>query len=408
MKPGYKQTEIGKIPEEWEMVRLGEVVNYSKGRKPNIILEKHEKSFEPYLTAESMRTGVFNLWCEIDEDVIKVKSNDIIFIWDGSFSGDVFTGFCGVLASTMVKIDPRQNNLDKKYLFYFLKTKFKLFNSTTTGTSIPHISKSIFTSLKLPLPPLPEQQRIAEVLSTVDSAIKKTAEIITKTQALKKGLMQQLLTRGIGHTKFKQTEIGKIPEEWEVVRLGSVAKKFISGGTPSTSKPEYWNGKIPWMRSAHIKGRFVDWGEKYISEEGFKNSATNLVPGKNILVATRVCIGRVAINKIDIAISQDLTGVVVDKDKVNFEYLYWTLLYFENTMKSWTQGSTIKGVLRNDLQNLKLPLPPLPEQQKIAEILSAVDEKIEAGRKKKEKLEQLKKGLMQDLLTGRVRVKYEA
>ena len=201
------------------------------------------------------------------------------------------------------------------------------------------------------------------------------------------------------------TTTTKIPEDWKIVKLGEITTDMLGGGTPSTSKAEYWGGDIAWMTSAHIDGREIWKGQKYITEEGLKKSATNLIPKDNLLVATRVGIGKAAINRIDIAISQDLTGVIVDKKKTTPEFLYWYLANNQAKLKSLAQGSTIKGVLRSDLARLKLPLPPISEQKKIAEILSAVDENIALEKERKAKLEKVKKGLMNDLLTGKKRVK---
>jgi len=159
------------------------------------------------------------------------------------------------------------------------------------------------------------------------------------------------------------------------------------------------------MTSAHISNREITFGQKYISEEGLKNSATKLIPKNNILVATRVGIGKIAINKIEIAISQDLTGILVKSEIILSDYLYWFLLAEKNRLKVLAQGSTIKGILKADLAKLKLPLPPLPEQKKIADILSTADQKLELIRERKSKLNRVKKGLMNDLLSGKRRVK---
>ncbi|RLG00145.1 restriction endonuclease subunit S, partial [Thermococci archaeon] len=228
------------------------------------------------------------------------------------------------------------------------------------------------------------------------------------TERLKKGMMQELLSKGIGHKEFKDTKIGRIPKEWEVVRLSDISLGFIGGGTPSTLNPNYWNGDIAWMTSAHINGRVITNGQKYITKKGLENSATNIIPKDNLLVATRVGIGKTAINKIDIAISQDLTGVIIDKNKSIPDFLYWYITNNKRKLKYLAQGSTIKGILKKELGRLKIPLPPLPEQKKIAEILSTVDKKLELERERKKKLERIKRGLMNDLLTGKRRVKVDA
>ncbi len=414
LKLGYKLTEIGEIPKEWEVVRLGDISEVTGGGTPSTSIKEYWGGAIPFVIPTDI-TNLKNNFLEQTANYITelgLKNSSAKVIPEGAIllTSRATIGFCAInkvpmttnqgFASLICK-----DEVHNQYFLYYLRFVRNKLESLASGSTFKEVSKTSLRKLKIPLPPLPEQQKIAEILSTVDEAIQKTNEIIQKTQELKKGLMQQLLIRGIGHTKFKQTEIGEIPEEWEIVRLREVAIKFISGGTPSMSRPEYWNGSIPWMRSASISNRFVDSGEKYITEEGLKSSSANIVPKGNVLVATRVCIGNVAINRIDIAISQDLTGVVLEGQKVLQEYVYWVLRITENRIKSLVQGSTIKGVLREDLKNIELPLPPLTEQQKIAEILLAVNEKIEVERQRKEKLEELKRGLMQVLLTGKVRVK---
>jgi type I restriction enzyme S subunit len=199
---------------------------------------------------------------------------------------------------------------------------------------------------------------------------------------------------------FQDTPAGEIPKDWEAKRVKDVATDLVGGGTPSTTCKDYWNGNIAWMTSAHINGMIVTKGQKYITRQGLENSATNIVPKENLLVATRVGIGKVAVNKIDIAISQDLTGVIVDKNRADPNFLYWVLFNNSQKLKSLAQGSTIKGVLRDDLGKLRLPMPSkLSEQRGIVEVLGVVDSAIELADKVIAKTGRLKKGLMQQLLT---------
>ncbi len=201
------------------------------------------------------------------------------------------------------------------------------------------------------------------------------------------------------HISFKQTKIRSLPEEWESVRLEEIILGLIGGGTPSTSRLEYWDGDIPWMTSANLTDRVVRRGMKNITEKGLRDSATDIVPKGSLLISTRVGIGKVGIAGIDIAISQDLTGLVPDKSKVNIEYLYWAILSKSFHLSGLSQGSTVKGLTRDYVRNLKLLLAPLPEQKKIAEILSTVDQAIEKVDEAIEKTQKLKKGLMQELFT---------
>ncbi|WP_083500576.1 restriction endonuclease subunit S [Thermococcus celericrescens] len=206
-------------------------------------------------------------------------------------------------------------------------------------------------------------------------------------------------------TRFKEVELNgrkvRIPEEWEVVELGDVAEKFLGGGTPSTKKPEYWGGKIPWITSAIISGYYITEGEKYITELGLKNSSTNIVPKGHIIVATRVGLGKAAITKIDVAINQDLTGIILKSEKIEPEYAVRVITspLVARLIIASARGTTIKGISRKELSKIKLPLPPLSEQKKIAEVLRTIDEAIQAVDESIAKLERLKKGSMERLLT---------
>jgi len=190
----FKDTEIGRVPKEWDVVKLGDIITYRKGKKPTILFDKKEPNTLPYLTADNLRTGIFTQWAREDSDIIKVDEDDLLLIWDGFYCGDAFIGFKGILSSTMIKIEPKKPNLNKRYLYYFLKTRFKILNSQIAGMYLKHVSKFVFESLKVPLPPLSEQEKIAEILSTVDKRLEIERKRKEKLERVKKALMDLLLT----------------------------------------------------------------------------------------------------------------------------------------------------------------------------------------------------------------------
>ncbi|MCP2519529.1 restriction endonuclease subunit S [Candidatus Aminicenantes bacterium AC-708-M15] len=398
-----------------KLVNLREVIlNIGDGGTPSTKIKEYFGGDIPWVNIEDIKKDIYDTKRHLSESGLKNSSaklwpeGTLIFSFGASIGkvGIARVKLCTKQGIAGIIPDPKK--IYNEFLYYILLRQGDRIRmiGQSMGSTIKEVRPSKLVRLiSFPLPPLPEQQKIAEILSTVDSAIEKVDSAIEKTKRLKKGLMHELLTEGIGHKEFKNTEIGRIPKEWEVVKLEKVSLGFIGGGTPSTSKPNYWNGDIAWMTSAHLNGREVTTGQRYITREGLKNSATKLVPKDNLLVATRVGIGKAAVNKIEIAISQDLTGVIIDKNKALPEFLYWIIINSEKKLKSLAQGSTIKGILREELAKLKIPLPPLHEQKKIAEILSSIDKKLEILRKRKEKLERIKKGLMEDLLTGKKRVK---
>jgi type I restriction enzyme S subunit len=192
----FQDTEIGEIPKDWKIVKLGNVAKYVKGKKPkNLFEEKIDNDLLPYLTAEYMRGLEKPKWCDpkLEKSIIKVSSDDIIMIWDGSYAGHVFIGFEGILASTMVKITPIRD-IEKRFLFYYLAMNYKKLRETTIGTGIPHINKKVFEEFPIPLPPVDEQRRIAEILATIDKTIELHHEEKARLDRLKRGLMDLLLT----------------------------------------------------------------------------------------------------------------------------------------------------------------------------------------------------------------------
>jgi type I restriction enzyme S subunit len=392
MHQGFKDMEIGRIPKEWEVVRLGDVLSLKNGERSLI----DDNGIFPIYGANGIMGYTSKFLMDSDFTVI---------IGRVGASGKVHFGRGKIWISDNA-IYSEEYDKSKIYMpFIYHLLKFKKLSQFASKSTHPIITQSFLNSFLVSLPLLPEQKKIADILSTVDQAIEKVDKAIAKTERLKKGLMHELLTKGIGHKEFIDTEIGKIPKGWEVVRMEDISLDLIGGGTPSTSNSSYWNGEVAWMTSAHINEREIDTGQRYITKEGLQNSSTSVVPEGNLLVATRVGIGKAAINKIDIAISQDLTGIIINKNRAIPDFVYWYLINNKNRLRSLAQGSTIKGILRESLGNLRLPLPPLPEQQKIAEILSTVDKRLQLLKEKKRGFKKVKRGLMSDLLTGKKRVK---
>jgi type I restriction enzyme S subunit len=183
----------------------------------------------------------------------------------------------------------------------------------------------------------------------------------------------------IDHIKYKQTQVILIPDDWKVVRLGEVCEKFVNGGTPDTGIPTYWDGNIPWITGADITSFGVSGGRKFITEEGLKNSATQLVPQNTVLVVTRTGVGKVGIAANDLCFSQDITGIICGK-RISPEYLARFILFQGDNLASVQRGATIKGVTRADIDNLKIPLPPLPEQKRIAAKIQDLMQEVDRAR----------------------------
>jgi type I restriction enzyme S subunit len=402
---GFKMTELGPLPEQWETVRLGDAVKTIKGRKPDSLMELPEKGSIPYLTADYFRTLSPSKFVKLQSEasLVTVGENDIVLIWDGSNAGDVFSGLEGILASTMVKMLPKLTNLESRFLYFFLKTQFDLFNSKTTGSTVPHVNKQLFQNLTIPLPQLPEQKAIARVLTTVQKAIEAQDKIIAASRELKKSLMRHLFTYGsvsiakADHVPLKETEIGPIPEHWEVVRL-ETASDIIMGQAPSSNTYNAEGLGLPFFQGK------ADFGDIYPTPRKWCSAPAKIAEKDDVLLSVRAPIGDVNVAKERCCIGRGLAAIRSNQ-KSEGKYLFYRLAFSKELLESKGTGTTFKEINKAAVTSFMFPLPPLPEQKTIALILSSVDEKIKTEENRKAALQTLFKTMLHLLMTGKVRVK---
>jgi len=415
--------------QRWPTRKLGEICEIIAGQAPPSEFYNDDGQGIPFLTVNSFGKVYPKVERWTTKCLKKSCKEDVLFSVAGSL-GLVNLGINACITRSIFALRPLNNIVLQKFLFYALKKYGFQIALMGSGTAQKVITIKQISDFQIPFPPLPIQQKIVDILDTIQLAIDIQDKIIEKSKELKKSLMnllfhyglaglriKELMSSRVGELKsleieklglkLKKTEIGEIPEHWEVVRLGEVALEFLGGGTPSTNVIEYWDGEIPWTTSSIIdedKVCILNKGQRYISKLGLDNSSAQLVPAFNLLVGTRVGVGKVAINEIDIAINQDLTGIIYDRKKIN-------LLYFAYILKSplcqeffsnYKRGATIKGIPRNDLKAIPIPLPPLPEQQEIAEILQTIDQKIEIEKKKKELYEELFKTMLNKIMNQEI------
>lgn len=194
--------------------------------------------------------------------------------------------------------------------------------------------------------------------------------------------------------------------DWKNTTVGMVSTGFLSGGTPTTSRADYWQGEIPWITSKWLGDKLeLTSGEKLVSKEAIKHSATKIVPKDSIIFATRVGVGKVGINRINLAINQDLAGILIDNENYDIKFLAYQLGLdsIQQYVAMNKRGATIKGITRDCLEQIRLNIPSLPEQKKIAHILSTVQRAIKAQERIIQTTTELKKALMHKLFTEGLR-----
>ena len=407
-----------KVPEGWRKIPLLEKLAFIKGKAPRKFYNFKEKNTIRYLTPECLR-GRNNetLYCNIYE--AEIVNDDVVVLWDGSNAGEIFFAKDGAIASTMAKIEIDEKS-HKRFFYYYLKLYEPILKYQIKGSGIPHVEKDIFGLLPNTFPSLPEQHKIAEILETVDNAIEKTGRIIEKYKRIKQGLMQDLLTRGIAESdelgvrsyelrdekkhRFKDSPLGRIPEEWEVVEFKDICK--VRQGLQIAIANRF---KEPGpKRYIYITIQYLNSNDKDEDAEYIQNPPKSVICGKDDLLMSRTGNTGMVITGVEGVFHNNFFLVDYDKKEVDKMYLFYylNLPWIQEEIRALAGSTTIPDLNHNDFYSLKFLKPPLPEQKRIASILSQIDEAIEKEQKYKEKLERIKKGLKEDLLMGKVRVNH--
>lgn len=305
-----------------------------------------------------------------------------------------------ILSQRVIGLKPDKRVIDSNYLMYFFMSNYfkNYLQGYGTGTTVTGISQKNLEFLKIIAPPLEEQQKIAEILSSVDATIEKTEQVIAKTEEVKKGLMQQLLTKGIGHTEFKQTEIGEIPVEWEIKNLVEVAVLTMGQSPSSEDCNEDGQGLVFFQGCS-------EFGDKYPIPKKYCTNPRKRASKGDILISVRAPVGDLNIAHIECAIGRGLAAI--DPINIDRDYLFYYFKLYKDQWQRIQQGSTFSAINKNDLESLLVPCPPKDEQMLIVSKLLTLDKKLEIETEQLDSLQILKKGLMQQLLTGQVRVKVD-
>jgi type I restriction enzyme, S subunit len=415
-KKGYKLVPwlFGKeieIPQEWDRGLFGNIFNFVKGKLPKEVFDEDASDRLPYLTSQGLAEKYDQFVHE--SDGVLVNESDIIMITDGEGSGRSYTSKKGILTSTFLAFTRKSNlKINNKFVFYYLKHNYPFLKQTRYGTGIPHTDKFVLKNLPVPMPTIEEEQKIANILSNVDNLIETTVQVIEKSKQVKIGLIQKLLTRGIGHTKFKKVpwffgKVIEIPQEWSLEPLEEQCKKITDGTHQS---PKFEESGIPFLFVSNIiTGKLNLTTKKFISNKTFKELTKNTkIEFGDILLSTVGSFG-VAVN-VDIleefCFQRHIGHLKPITSKIHFKFLKDLLnsSLVQSQLIFIAEGIAQKTLTLSGIKKIVIPLPPLPEQQKIATILSNVDSKITSQEQYKKKLEKLKKSLMQKLLTGEVRV----
>lgn len=394
LKPGYKQTEIGMIPEDWEIKTLGDLSRMFTGRTPPTNDKSnygHDFLFvgpgdlgqsKHIVRSEKM------LSCKGFSKAIQIPADSIMITCIGSTIGKVGVASKPLATNQQINSIVPSTSYDLDFLYYILLLNVPLIRSMASEQAVPIINKTNISSFKIPCPPLPEQKRICEPINDIDSLITYLEKLIEKKKLIKQGVMQELLTGKRRLPGFRR--------EWETKRLGDVSV-VIMGQSPDS---KYYNTDSKGIPL--IQGNADIQNGKSVSRIWTKSITKECQKGA-ILITVRAPVGSVGISSSRACLGRGVCAV--QPYSVNERYLYWQLKFSEDKWNESQQGSTFTSVNSNQIKDFCILCPTsFDEQAAIADVIEDIEVEIDLHIKQLNKQILLKQAMMQELLTGRIRL----
>lgn len=406
------------VPAGWQIRTIDDVaIKIFGGGTPSRENSDYFVGKIPWITVKDMKEDDFYIHDTLEHittEAIKNSSTNLVSPGNIIISNRMGLGR-GVINKVEIAINQDMkaiildfNKVTPEFFLYWYKSSKNEIESLGVGSTVKGISLDSLNSLTFAMPPLPEQRKIAAVLSAADRSIAATEKLIAKLADLKQALMQQLLTKGIGHTEFKPSPLGLIPKSWEVKLLSDVISKIID--CEHKTAPFIDNGKYFVVRTNSIKdGQIIFEDAKYTHEEAFREWTQREVPLPGDVLFTREApAGEAALvpKNLPLCLGQRMVLLKFNQD-VNSAFFVYSLYGsgMRKCLNDMLIGTTVSRINMADIKLINCIIPPINEQIKIAGILSTVDRKLSAAKVKLAKAKDLKQGLMNDLLTGKVRIK---
>jgi type I restriction enzyme S subunit len=427
----FHSTPIGEIPKDWKFQKVEDLFVVETGTTPSTKQREFwEGGTVNWITPTDLsklngKLRIGNSERKITEKALKKVNLTLMGKGSLILSTRAPVGYVAVLEEDATfnqgckgLIPKNSDEIIPEFYCYYLSSKKQRLQNLSGGSTFKELSKKRLEKFTIPYLPVEEQRAIVSVLGVVDSAVELVDKVIAKTERLKKGLMQTLLTRGIGHKEYKKVKIAfmecEIPVKWQVKNLSETS--MIKGriGWHGLKDEEYLEkGEYHLVRGTEFENGKVIW-EKcvYISKERYERDPYIQLREGDVLVTKDGSIGKVAfVDELPKKATLGTGVFVIRPLRKTYlpDYIFYVMQseFFEKFINVIKAGSTLSHLYQRDFKKFEFPLPPLIEQQKIAGILSAVDKKLEFEKNEKARLERIKRGLMDLLLTGRIRVKVD-
>ncbi len=370
--------------EGWVDYKFKDVATAVKGKLPK---SKNEDGIGiPYLTASYLRSNQPDYWIENLEGAVTAEDGDCLILWDGAGAGDLFSARRGVVSSTMAVVTTQNSKILREFLTLFISSKADYIKETCRGTTVPHVSPDAIANMELKIPPLPEQKRIVDLISSVDSYVEALQQQLESAKRSRNAVLHELLTA--------------CGDDWEETSLGQIAD-WGSGGTPKADNEDYYGGEIPWCVIGDLTEGEVWETEKAISQLGLTNSSAKIIdPGSVLLAMYGASIGRTGISAIPMATNQAIAFAKCKEEKVLPRYLLVYLQTQKSKFIEMGQGAAQPNISQTIIKSWPITLPPIGHQKKVIERIESFSKLIENTDLLVDKTKNLRSSLLSDLLSG--------
>lgn len=372
---------------EWKEYKLGDVAEFKTGKlNSNAAIESGKY---PFFTCspETLKINDYAFDCE----ALLLAGNNA----EGVFSLKYYKGKFNAYQRTYVITIPENRNADYKFLFYNLQTQLKELQNISFGSATRFLTLTILNEIKIKLPDLPEQKSIASILSSLDDKI----DLLHR---------QNKTLEALAETLFRQWFVEEAEEGWEKGKLGDVIS--VKGGTtPSTTKPEFWNGNFHWTSPKDLSNNnsiYLFNTERKITEKGLEQIGSGLLPIGTVLLSSRAPIGYLVITEIPVAINQGYIAIICDKLVSNYFIYLWTKKNLE-TIISAANGSVFLEISKSTFKELDFTIPPKEKLKLFDKEIKPLFQKTKSNTNQIRTLTRLRDTLLPKLMSGKVRVEYE-
>jgi type I restriction enzyme S subunit len=409
-------TKSGNLPVAWKISSLQDICDIQAGNAWTSRDYHYEPPGMPIIRITNLGDpdAIFRYWRDEYDPRYVVSPGDLLLSITGYLKVAIWSGEKGLLNQSFVRLTPK-DGIDKRWLLYQLLISLHKINIAGNQAVVNNITLPDLCAVEILVPPLPEQKRIAEILSAADDSINNSQILIAKLQDLKTGTMQELLSTGIGHTDFKNSLIANINEDWHTVKLGDVLLDIDSGKSPDCPNlPAAWDEWGLLKVGAIQPSGFVESENKTVVDSAHICAAYEVKDGDLLFSRANsyefvglVCY--VERTRPKLMLSDKTLRLTVNPQLANKKYIFHVLQIpsVKNQIEKFASGSigTMKNIRQGAIRNIVIPLPCISEQECIADVADAIDVRIRTKTANVQRLKNIKTALMQDLLTGRVRVK---